>query len=335
MEETTSQVAAPQPQTPPEPEKQTFSGHKAARAAAKAAPTVAPPDDAARAEANAETVEKPASSPKEPQEKQKPRNARNAEERAADLRAAGRHKEADKILADDAESKEYEAWKAGKADREREAAELRELRAKAATPPPAAQPVSRETPVAPSADPTRPKLKDFLAKPENKEVDYAEVVEQWKDADDAWKESKRSAAEAQSKEKATIQEKMTGARAKYSNFDQIASLPIATADNIRTLVKEFDNGLDVLYSVGSDEKERQRILALPPTRQLIELGVIARNLSSNGTVQPPEKPRPAPPVSRTPPPPRSLGGISPKEDTKGIPTKLSEHRALRDSRRAS
>ena len=210
---------------------------------------------------------------------------------------------------------------------------MRTLRSRAIAPPPAAaQPVSRETPQAApvSADPTRPKLKDFLAKPANKDVEYAEVVEQWKDADDAWKDSKRAATEAQSKEKETVQGKMTAARAKYADFDRIAAVPIATIDNIRTLVREFDNGLDVLYSVGSDEKERARILALSPTKQLIELGYIARNLASNGTVNSPEKPKPAPPVSRTPPPPRNLGsGIAPPEQKNGTARSLSEHRAAR------
>ena len=108
MEENTSQVAA----TPP----QTFSEHKAARSAAANTPTpVAPPDDAARASDKTETVGTSASPAQEPQKKDKPRNARNAEERAADLRAAGRHKDADELLARDAESKEFEAWKAGKA----------------------------------------------------------------------------------------------------------------------------------------------------------------------------------------------------------------------------
>ena len=322
--------------TPP----QTFSEHRAARSAAANPPApAATSDDTSRAAEQSETAGKSASPPKEPQKQDKPRNARNAEERAADLRAAGRHKEADDIIAKDAKQKEFEAWEAGKADRERDAEELRTLRAKAATPPPApASPVSRETPAAqPSADPTRPKLKDFLAKPENKEVEYAEVVEQWKDADDAWKDSKRAAKEAQSKQAATAQEKMTTARGKYADFDKVLTIPIATTDNLLAMLHDVPNGLDALYFVASDPKELARIQALSssPRLQLIELGHIARNLASNGTVQTPEKPKAAPPVSRTPPPPRHLGGIAPKEESKGIPRTLSEHKAARANGRAS
>src|SRR5215469_16879157 len=326
MEETTFQGAVTGPQS--------LSEFRAAKAARTTATAEAPPATAAPAEGKTENAGEPANPTKETQEKQK-RTARNAEERAADLRAAGRHKEADEVLAKDAESKEFEAWKAGKADRDRDAEELRTLRAKATAAAPA-PPASRETPAAqPSADPNQPKLKDFLAKPENKDRDYAEIVEEWKDAHDAWRDNKRTAAELQSKEKETIQTKMAAARGKYADFDRIASIPIATVDNIRTLVREFDNGLDVLYSVANDEKERQRILGLSPTRQLIELGYIARNLASNGTANPPEKPKAAPPVSRTPPPPRVLGGIAPKEEPNGIPKSLSEFRANKAARRAS
>jgi len=326
MEETTSQVAVAEPRS--------LSEFRAAKAARATATAEAPPAKAAPAEGKTENAGEPANPQKETQEKQK-RAARTAEERAADLRAAGRQKEADEILAKDAEAKEFEAWKAGKADREKDAEELRTLRAKASAAAPA-HPVSRETTAAPpSADPNRPKLKDFLVKPENKDVDYADVVEQWKDADDAWRETKRRSEESQSKEKENVQAKMTAARSKYADFDRIAAVPIATMDNIRTLVREYDNALDVLYSVGNDEKERQRILALSPARQLIELGYIARNLASNGTANPPEKPKPAPPVSRTPPPPRVLGGIAPKEESNGIPKSLSEFRANKAARRAS
>ena len=320
MEENTSAAV-----TPP----QTFSEHRAARSAAANPPApAATSDDTSRAAEQSETAGKSASPPKEPQKQDKPRNARNAEERAADLRAAGRHKEADEIIAKDAKQKEFEAWEAGKADRERDAEELRTLRAKAATPPPATTtPVSRETPAAqPSADYSRPKLKDFLAKPENKEVEYAEVVEQWKDADDAWKDSQRA-----------VREKMTTARGKYADFDKVLTLPIATTDNLSAMLHDIPNGLDVLYFVASDPKELARIQALTstPRLQLIELGHIARNLASNGTVQTPEKPKAAPPVSRTPPPPRQLGGIAPKEESKGIPRTLSEHKAARANGRAS
>lgn len=330
MEETTSQVAAT-----PEPKPQTFSEFKAAKAARNAATPATPSGNTESAAEQSETAGTSAGPTQEPQDKQK-RTARTAEERAAELRAAGRAKEADKILADDADKKEYETWKASKADRDRDAEELRRLRT---TPPVTAPapPVSRETPPAASvsADPTRPKLKDFTADPANKDLDYGEVVEKWKDADDAWRDAKRAQTEAQNRESATVSEKMATARAKYADFDAILSVKLATPDNMRTMIREFDNGLDVLYSLAKDEKERTRILALPPARQLIELGYLARNLTSNGTVQTPEKPRPAPPVSRTPPPPRQLGGISPKEEAHQTATKLSEHRRNRAASRAS
>lgn len=313
-----------------------FRARKAADASGSTTPPVDKQAPAVSQDGNAEAS---APSKQETQEQPKHKKAQTAEERAAELRAAGRVKEADKILADDAEKKEYEAWKAGKADREREAEELRQLRAARQSPPPAAAPPAQATPpaAAPSADPNVPKLKDFLGKPENAGKPYDEVVEEWEDAKSEWRDRQREAKSQQAKQAETVQAKLVAARGKYADFDNALNTVIATPQNLATLVSEFDNAMDVVYHLHTDSVERQRILALSPGRQLAELGFIARNLQGNGTMQqaPPEKPPTPPVVSRTPPPPRSLSAVAPSEAPKGTPNSLSEFRRQKAARQAS
>jgi hypothetical protein len=316
-----------------------FRAAKTARAAESATPPV---DKQAPAVEKSGTAGESANPTQETQGKteQPKKKAQTADERAAELRAAGRTKEADKILADAAEKTEYEQWKAGKADREREKQELEELRAsRNRQPPPAAQP-SPATPAAQaSADPTRPNLDEFLARPENKEKPYAKVVMEWKDADDDWKDRKRNVQSVADSQRKTLDETAKTLRSKHDDWDSVMTkdgIERAGLNRMIPIPLDLPHGLEVLYRLAKDPTKVRMIYGLSPTSQMIELGIMSRAVETEGQqpTDPPalEKPK-APPVSRTPPPARhSIGGIAPSEATpNGPPKGLTEHRARRDA----
>lgn len=313
-----------------------FRAAKAAKATGNPAP---PADKPAPAVEKSETAGESATPKQEPQEKTEPKpRAKTAEERAAELRAAGRTKEADKILADAAEKQEYEQWKAGKADREREAEELRQLRARqaSAAAPPAPAPVAPAAP-SPAAESDKPKLKDYLTKPENKDVPYDEVVEQWEDAVSTWREAKREAKSKAESTHKTVAEREEAARKAHPDYDQVMkgqnfvdTIHQLHRDAVVAAALELPNGTEVLYRLAKDPTECRRIAGLSQWSQVIELGVMSRAIAAESEQQkPPEQPKQPVPISRTPPPPRSLSGIAPPEtkDTGKPPSSLSEHRA--------
>lgn len=293
--------------------------YKAAKAA-KAAPAPAAAEKPHVSVPSGESAVASEAPTQETQEKGK--RDRSAEGRASELSAQGRYEEAQKIL----EAKDKK--------RDQEFAELRKKLeatqvAKPVVEPEAPKPVSQ-----PSGE---PKLKDFLAKPENKGKDYEDVVEDWVDARDSWREGKRTAAAETGKRVASFNEKIEAARAAHADYDAVTS-----GENFqRTLVKlapqavaaaahEMPHGVEVLYQLASDPDECRRIAGLSPTSQIIELGVMSRDLVRAAKASPdvtPEKPKPPAPVSKTPPPVRSLGGIAPPVPSHNAPPmSLAEHK---------
>lgn len=291
--------------------------------AAKAAPpatTEAKPEEKKpevseqTAKAESGSAAAPEAPKQETQDKGKPKD-RSAEGRATELSAQGRYDEARKIL----EAK----------DRKREE-EIAELRKKLEAPPqapskPAAESEAKTTPNGP------PKLKDFLAKPENKNREYDDVVDDWEEAKYEWRKTKERAETEGAARAKTINEKINEGRTKHgADFD--AALKVQLHDvNIQALIHRIDNGMDVLMALHQDPAEHARIHALDPVSQLIELGLISRDLKAEAkaAATPPttEKPQLVPPVSRTSAPPRSLGGLAPGEKSTKTPTTLAEHRA--------
>lgn len=248
------------------------------------------------------------------------RRDKSLEGRIKELRAAGKHSEANKLMVDAATRQEKE-----RADRLEE--ELQTLRTRKPDSPPA-DPKPPEASATPNG---QPKLKDFLAKPENKDREYDDVVEAWEEAKYEWRKNKeRAESEGQQRAK-TINEKITEGRTKHgADFD--AALKVQLHDvNIQALIHRIDNGMDVLMALHQDPAEHARIHALDPVSQLIELGLISRDLKAEAkaAATPPttEKPQLVPPVSRTSAPPRSLGGLAPGEKSTKTPTTLAEHRA--------
>lgn len=319
-----------------------LSEFRAAKTARATGSTPPPGDKQAPAVEQSGTAGESANPTQETQGKteQPKKKAQTADERAAELRAAGRTKEADKILADAAEKTEYENWKAGKADRERDKLELDNLRSQRnRQPPQTAQPTPAPPAAQPSADPTRPNLDEFLARPENKERPYAKVVMEWKDADDDWKDRKKASQSTADTQRKTLDETVKSLRTKYSDWDSIVTkdgIERAGLNRMIPIPLDLPHGLEVLYRLAKDPTRVRMISGLSPTSQMIELAVMSRAVETEGQSHsdPPalEKTK-APPVSRTPPPARhSIGGIAPSEATpNGPPKSMSEHRARRDA----
>ncbi len=253
----------------------------------------------------------------ETQDKGKPKD-RSAEGRATELSAQGRYDEARKILeAKDRKHAEEIATLRKKLE-ERAALEDR------APSKPAAEPVPAK------AETGVPKLKSFLEDPKNKDRGYDEVVEEWEEAKYQWRRGTEAAHAENAAHAKTVNEKISEGRAKHgADFDAALKVQLHTS-NLQALVHDFDNGMDVLFALHQDPAEHQRLFALTPARQLVELGYISRDLKAEAKAAPTtEKPQLVPPISRTPAPPRSLGGVAPGETKTKVPTSLAEHRANR------
>lgn len=324
------------PAAPPETYRE-FKAQKAARAAGSTAP---PADKQAPAVEQSGTAGASATPPQETQEK-KPR-AKNAEDRAAELRAAGRYKEAEAIEAKATEEREFQQWKAGKADRDREAEELRQLRASRNAPAVAAPPPAAPAPAAasPAVDPTEPDLEEYIGRPENKDLSVTKVTQKWQRDWYSWNEQKRQAETAAANLNKTVAEREEAARQKYPDYDQfmkgqnfVDTIHRLHRDAIVAAATELPNGTEVLYRLAKDPAEVRRIAGLSSVSQVIELGVMSRAIAAEGT-KPPEKPATPPPVSRTPPPVRTLSGIAPSEapEAPGTPKSYREYKARKAAR---
>ena len=97
----------------------------------------------------------------------------------------------------------------------------------------------------------------------------------------------------------TVHGKLAEASAKYADFDAAAQM-IPTNDAVMEMLTNVPNAVDVLYEVGRNPAEADRIFSLSPYLQTLELGKIAARL---------ESPKPN---NRTipPPPPQTVGGLS-------------------------
>lgn len=184
-------------------------------------------------------------------------------------------------------------------------------------------------------DDPKPKLKDFLAKAKEGQT-YEDVQEEWEEACAAWRDRQRVKEARKAEEeryKATLREKVEGrlnaAKAKYSDFDQVAGALPKLTPAMQQFVVENDSGFDVVYSLGKNVDEFRRIAQLSPANQIAELGWMAKSLGGSASSAP-EKPKPAAPVSKAPAPPRSLGGTeAPAAKSTAEAASYAEHKRLR------
>lgn len=94
---------------------------------------------------------------------------------------------------------------------------------------------------------------------------------------------------------------------KYDDFERVAYNPaLPVTDNMALAIQASEQGPDVLYWLGSNPKEAQRIASLPPILQAKEIGKIEANLAAN----PPAKKTTSAPAPITPVTPRANGGAA-------------------------
>ena len=213
---------------------------------------------------------------------------------------------------------------AGRKRAEEEAAELRkQLEMYRASKPaePAAQPPRTE----PSG---KPKLKDFLDKPD---MSYEDAQEAYTDAVFDWHGKQRREQEQQRKTADTINTKVAAARAKFSDFDEVTAGDARTGTGLvmsppmQQFVVESEEGMRVLYHLGKNPEEYRSIMSMSPIRQFAALGRLEAVLQ---TPPAPEKPKPS--VSRAPAPPRIVGGgEAHTAKTTSEATSFEEHERLR------
>jgi hypothetical protein len=165
-------------------------------------------------------------------------------------------------------------------------------------------------------DDPKPTMKQFLADAKDGET-FADVTEKYTEAVADWRDRQRdkAAKEAeintrQQTAKQAFETKLNSARAKHSDFDQVTAYDHATNQGLalsapmRQFAIESEHGCEVIYELGKDQAEYQRIMALPLYKQMSALDKIEDRLSGSGESS--EKPKI--PVSKVPPPPSRVGG---------------------------
>ena len=98
--------------------------------------------------------------------------------------------------------------------------------------------------------------------------------------------AKREAAKQQSAVLESYQEREEAARDKYDDFEQVAYNPnLPITDFMAQSIQASEAGPDVLYYLGSNPKEADRIARLAPILQAKEIGKLEASLSSNPPVK--------------------------------------------------
>lgn len=97
-------------------------------------------------------------------------------------------------------------------------------------------------------------------------------------------EKAQEAAQAQAKEWAN---RVSRAAEKYKDFAEVADVEIPLSREMREFIVESDLGPDIGYMLAKDPKEAQRIVGLPPMKQVKELARLELQLAGNNA--PPAK----------------------------------------------
>ena len=154
----------------------------------------------------------------------------------------------------------------------------------------------------PPVDPGAPKLEDF------KDIEEYAAAREKHAAEKALKDhSERQRVDAQKKELETLvsswTEKAESAADKYEDFDEVVGDVKPTAP-WAIAAMEADNAVDVMYWLGKNIKEAERIASLHPRVQVREIGKIEAKLLA----EPPAKPKTP---SKAPAPIQPLSGAAP------------------------
>lgn len=139
-------------------------------------------------------------------------------------------------------------------------------------------------------------------------------------------ENQRKANEQQKAQLDTFQERLSEARSRYTDFDEVVGAQIPISQAMQQTILESDKGADLAYWLGSNPEESARIAKLSPFAAAKELGKIEARFEAK------PEPKKQAPVSKAPPPITPLASQSPAGSTKSPDEMtLAEYEAWRAS----
>ncbi len=263
---------------------------------------------------------------------------KSAEDRIKELRSKGRHAAANELMVKTAV--EAEKARADKLDEELKALRAPKFEPARVAAAAAPQPAAAEKPA--ESDP-EPKATDEAYGGADGYNKYLRDVTRW----DTRQEIRRADAGRQQEAqnvgvRESLNRKMTDARAKYSDFDTVTAGDMTTGQGLILspvmidYAKNRDRGLDVVYALGKNPADYQRIFMLPANQQPYELAMIEARLSGTpaAVAAPPVVLKPA--VSRVAPAPRVLSGNdTPEPKGTSEASTFEDFKRIRRSARAS
>lgn len=174
-----------------------------------------------------------------------------------------------------------------------------------------------ETKPATTPQPGRPKLSDYTDKIgatytswEEAQEAHSEAVADWKydqrESQREAKETERAQKDAQARTVQEQEKRLTGARRKYEDFDETAlSKDLELNGTQVDYVRRRADGFDVLYYLGKNPQDAERILQLEdPDDVVAEMNAISRKLKTPPAVKK---------ETSVPEPPRKVGGKTPAQ----------------------
>jgi len=201
--------------------------------------------------------------------------------------------------------------------------EIRELRAQLAMKGPANPPEAKPGAATPpesakAAETGKPVAANFTTYEE-----YVEALADWKlDQRDALK----AQLAAQSERQTVVKTQVEAARAAHPDYDEVVTDQVVISPAMAEVMTQRDfPGAEVAYILGSDPAEAKRIAALSPAQAGAALARIAAGIN------PAEPPKPkAAPVSKAPPPPKTLAGTGGNADSEPDPSNFKLWNAWAD-----
>lgn len=272
---------------------------------------------------------------------QEPPAEKTVDDQIKELRAKGKHAQANKLMVDS-------AVKAEREEKERLKQELEALRSRPAERP-AEAPAKPATTAASATDSNDPEPNPTDAKYDGADgyTKYLRDVGRW-DARQQFRElqAKQQTQQSQQEIARTVMQRIAAfkaAKPEHADFDAVTAGTWDPNTNTGTglwltpammqFARESENAPAVLYHLGKNMAEHARIVALSPAMQLATLGQIA-HLIATPAVNAPENRKPA--VTKASPPPRVLSGAdTPEPKSTAEASSYEEFKQLRRAQRGS
>ena len=167
---------------------------------------------------------------------------------------------------------------------------------------------SRTSPIAPSSAQPAPEDRELDPNDFDSDADYLKArADQAEARLSARFEQERQRASQTETQKA-IQESAKRSRVAHKDFDEVALNPAVPTSQTMVDAMKGENYAEILYALGSNIEEAQRIFSLPAVQQIKEIGKIEARLT---------KPKPKS-VSSAPNPPTTISGTGPSPKEKDM-----------------